>query len=58
MRTFADAYLVLAVSPSENELDGGITLAAARAAAAECVSRDVLTVAVERGWCRRAAEAA
>lgn len=57
-RTFQDAYLVLAASPSESEVDGAIQLAAARDAAAECIWRDVLQVATRRGWCRRAAEAA
>jgi len=54
MPTFPDAYLVLAVSPSEDNLDGATGIVAAKNLAAECVSHDVLRHAVSRGWYRPA----
>jgi hypothetical protein len=49
-RTFVDAYVVLAVSPSEKDLDDGLDLRAARAAAAECIAKDVLDLGRRDGW--------
>jgi hypothetical protein len=53
---FPSAYLVLACSPAETGIDGGICLADAQSAARECLVTDVFRAARERGWWRPGAD--
>jgi hypothetical protein len=46
----ADAYLILACSPSGDLVDGDYQLKAARTAAAECMSLDVFRIGLHEGW--------
>lgn len=48
--TFQLAYVVLAVSPHQQDLDGSIPLYDARLAAGQCIMSDVVDVARRRGW--------
>lgn len=50
VRSFADAWLILACSPSERLMDGGFLMENATAAAAQCLAYDVLRIARQRGW--------
>lgn len=50
VRSFQDAFLVMAVSPSADRADVGYPLDGVRGAAAEVVAEDVLREARERGW--------
>lgn len=49
-RTFSEAYLVLACSPEEENAEGSVDLASAKWAAADCVAREILSIARSRRW--------